>query len=269
MKNLLPAALLGLAFLAFSCQPSDDPDAINPADKNVVTLEFDHRAGTQKLVMGTTYKNGSGEDYAVTMLNYFVSNVSLTKDDGTVVKFPDRYFLLRLADPKTHNLTLADVPAGNYKQVTFSVGVDSAKSVSSADALKGVLDPAAWADPMYWSWNSGYIFWRFEGTSPVIPASATGERIFNLHVGGFGGRTAPTPNNLRTVTLPVGAELAKVRSNIAPAVHLLVDVGKFFDGPTKISLAKTNQIHMPAAAVPLANNIATLFAVDHVHNDQE
>ena len=234
-----------------------------------MTLEFDHRVGGQRLAFNTTYKNGSGEDFTVTMLNYFVSNVSLTKDDGTVVKFPDRYFLLRLADPKTLNLTLPDVPAGNYKQVTFSVGVDSAKSVSSADALKGVLDPALWADPMYWSWNSGYIFWRFEGTSPAIPASATGARIFNLHVGGFGGRTAPTPNNLRTITLPVGTELAKVRNNIAPAVHLLVDIAKFFDGPTKISLAKTNQVHAPVAAVPLANNIATLFSIDHVHNDKE
>lgn len=269
MKTPIFLALMGLAAAVVSCQRPDDPDAFDPKATNTVSLHFDHRVGSEKLTFGTTYKTSLGEEFTVSMLNYFVSNVTLTNADGTVLAFPDQYFLLRHADPATLHVDLKNVPSGNYKSLSFVVGVDSAKSVSSADALKGTLDPGAWADPMYWSWNSGYIFWRFEGTSPVAPVGPDGKRTFSIHVGGFGGRAAPTPNNLRRVTLPLNGDGATVRTDIAPVAHLLVDINKVFDGVTKLSLTTTGHVASPAAGTPFANNIATAFVVDHVHNDKE
>lgn len=270
-KHLLSpfaALLLGLAFVA--CQ-KDDPDAFGTTDKNSVNLEFDNRLGGQKLVLGqTTAKNGSGEDLTLTTFNYFISNVSLTKDDGTEVKFPDQYFLIRQADAASLVATLKDVPAGNYKTVSFTVGVDSARSVADVTKRTGVLDVASYGDDgMYWTWLSGYIFMKMEGTSPVVPADPTGQRIFKLHVGGYGGFAAPAPNNLRRVTLPMGGELVKVRKDVAPDIHLFVDALKVFDGTTKISLATTSLVHSPAQARPIADNYKTMFVVDHVHNDKQ
>lgn len=270
MKTPLLVSALGLSLLFTACQ-KNDPDAFSATDKNSVNLEFDNRLGGQKLVLGqTTAKNGSGEDVTLTTFNYFISNVSLTKDDGTEVKFPDQYFLIRQADAKTLNATLKDVPAGNYKTLSFTVGVDSARSVADVTKRTGVLDVGSYGDDgMYWSWNSGYIFMKMEGTSPVVPARASGQRLFQLHVGGYGGFSAPAPNNLRRVILPVGSERVKVRKDIAPDVHLFVDALKVFDGPNKISLATTNMVHNPAVAGPLADNYKAMFVVDHVHNDQE
>lgn len=265
--------LLTLASITLvSCNKSDE-DVIDPNAKNTVSIEFDNRVGDQKLVLGTpSYKNAAGETFALTTFNFFVSNIALKKDDGKVVKFPNQYFLVRQADAKSLVIDLADVPSGNYDELSFMVGVDSTKSVSSVGERTGVLDPTSYGDDgMYWSWNSGYIFTKIEGTSTAVPTTANVDHKFALHIGGYGGGwngAAKTVNNLRTITLPITTK-ATVRTNIAPEIHLFVDAKQIFDGPNKISLAITNSIHSPAVATPIAENYKTMFQVDHVHNDKQ
>lgn len=261
---MVPALLVAVVL---GCK-KDEVDAIGANDKNNITLEFDNRVGTQALALGTTtYKNSAGEDFTVTTFNYFISNVALKKSDGTVVKFPDQYFLVRQADSKTLLPVLKDVPAADYTQLSFVVGVDSTKSISDVSQRTGVLDPTSYGDDnMYWSWNSGYIFAKLEGTSPVVPKNSAGINKYELHIGGFGGRTAVTPNNLRTVTLTMD-EAATVRKSIAPTIHLVADFSKIFNAVSTIKLAETNSVHSPAAGTPIANNYQKMFTVDHVHND--
>ncbi len=264
--NYLFTTILAAAFL-LACT-NDEVEPIGANDKNSVILEFDNRVGAQKMALGTTtYKNGSGEDFTLTTFNYFISNVALKKADGSMVKFPDQYFLIRQSDPASWEPELKDVPAADYTEISFVIGVDSTRSVSDISARTGVLDPTSYGDDgMYWSWNSGYIFVKMEGTSPVVPLNSAGSRAFALHVGGYGGRTAVAPNNLRSVTLPLNG-IATVRKNIAPTVHLVADFLKVFNGATTLKLAETNSVHNPAVAGPIADNYKNMFVVDHVHND--
>ena len=75
----------------------------------------------KRQVLGSkSYKNSLGEDFTVSTLNYFVSNFSLKKADGSEVKFPNQYFLIRQADTKTLTVTLPDVPAGDYTSVSYT-----------------------------------------------------------------------------------------------------------------------------------------------------
>ena len=257
--------ILGLAFvsaLVLACT-NDNVDPIDNST-NAVTLEFDNRVGAQKMTLGTgTYKNGSGEEFTLTTFNYFISNVALKNADGTVVKFPEQYFLIRQADPKTWMSKLTAVPAADYTEISFLIGVDSTRSVAGVDKRTGVLDELSYGDDgMAWSWNSGYIFVKMEGTSPVVPLNSAGKRAFAMHIGGF---KSPA-NNLRTVTLPLNGQ-ATVRKNIAPTIHLVADFLKVFDGPNTIKLAETNSVHNPAVAGPIAENYVKMFVVDHVHND--
>ncbi|MDR6193442.1 hypothetical protein QE357_000494 [Siphonobacter sp. BAB-5404] len=248
----------------------ETPSPVTAGDTNDVILEFDNRVGAQKLVLGeTTYQTGTGESFTVSTFNYFISNVSLKKTDGSSIKFPNQYFLIRQVDNKTWEPVLKNVPAGDYQEVTFTIGVDSAKSVSPVAERTGVLDEGSYGeDGMYWGWNSGYIFLKLEGTSPTAPANGAGIRRFQFHVGGFGGMTGATVNNLRTVTLPFPQnQLATVRKNIAPTIHVITNLQKLFSGKTTVKIADTPAIHMPAAAVPLANNYVNMFTVDHTHND--
>ena len=201
-----------------------------------------------------------------------MSNIALKKTDGSVLKFPNQYFLIRQADAKTQTIQLKDVPSGDYNAITFSIGVDSTKSVSPVAERVGALDVTSYGDDgMYWSWNSGYIFMKMEGISSLAPVSTSGKKQYQLHIGGYGGGFnggAKLPNNLRTVTLPTTTN-ATVRGSISPTIHLIMDVKKIFDGPNKISLATTNSVHSPAVATPIADNFMGMFFVDHVHNDKQ
>jgi hypothetical protein len=269
-KLIILAVVASVSFV--SCKKEDE-DVIDPATKNMVFVEFENRVGDQKLVLGATpYKNALGEDFTVTTFNYFISNVSLKNENGTVQKFPNQYFLVRQVDAKSQVIQLKDVPSGNYTEMTFTVGVDSLKSISPVTERIGALDVTSYGDDgMYWSWNSGYIFLKIEGISSVVPVRTSGDKLYQLHVGGYGGGFnggAKVTNNLRTVTLPINTK-ATVRGNIAPEIHLLVDAKKVFDGPNKISLATTNSVHSPAIATPIADNYKAMFVVDHVHNDKQ
>jgi len=267
--SFLSSTLLALAITSLFIDFNIEAE-IRLNDTNTVVVEFENRVDTQPLVLGlTTYKNASNEDFNVTTFNYFISNIALKKDDGTVLKLTNQYFLIRTADAATSRVELKNVPAANYTEVSFMIGVDSTKSVSDVGQRIGVLDIASYTnDNMYWSWNSGYIFMKFEGTSPVVPLSTNGTRKFEMHVGGFGGMTSKVTNNLRTVTLALPSS-ATVRKKIAPEVHFFTDVAKIFSGTTTIKLAETNSIHSPSAAAPIVNNYVKMFTVDHVHNEKD
>lgn len=261
MKQLF----IGLLLLTAACS-SENLEPINPNDKNNVTLEFENRVAAQTLVLNDTkYTNSSGEDFTITTLNYFISNVALKKTDGTVVKMPDQYFLVRQADKSTLMPVLKDVPAADYTEMTFTIGVDSVKSISSVEQRTGVLDVASYGtDNMYWSWNSGYIFFKMEGISSVAPTNTGGLKKYQYHVGGFGGRTAATANNLRTVTLSLPS-VASVRKSKSPTIHLIADISKVFSGVSALKIASAAVVMSPAAAGPIANNYAKVFSVDHIH----
>jgi hypothetical protein len=160
---------------------------------------------------------------------------------------------------------LKDVPAADYTEMTFTIGVDSVKSISAVDQRIGVLDVASYgSDNMYWSWNSGYIFFKMEGISTVAPTNAGGLQKYQYHVGGFGGRTAATANNLRTVTLSLPS-VASVRKSKSPTIHLIADISKVFSGVSPVKIASAAVVMSPAAAGPIANNYAKVFSVDHIH----
>jgi hypothetical protein len=264
--NYFFALFFAAAFL-LACN-NDTVEPIGANDMGTVKLEFDNRVGAQKMALGTTaYRNVSGEEFTLTTFNYFISNIALKKADGSVVKFPNQYFLVRQSDPTSWEPELKDVPAADYKEISFIIGVDSTRSVSNIGARTGVLDPTSYgSDAMYWSWNSGYIFVKMEGTSPVVPLNSAGKRAFEMHIGGYGGRAAVAPNNIRAVTLALNST-ATVRKTIAPTVHLVADFLKVFNGTTTIKLAETNSVHNPAVAGPFVDNYMKMFVVDHVHND--
>ncbi len=261
MKQLF----IGLLLFTAACS-SENLEPSNPNDRNNVTLEFENRVAAQTLVLNDTkYTNSSSEDFTITTLNYFISNVALKKTDGTVVKMPDQYFLVRQADKSTLMPVLKDVPAADYTEMTFTIGIDSVKSISSVEQRTGVLDVASYGtDNMYWSWNSGYIFFKMEGISSFAPTNTGGIKKYQYHVGGFGGRTAATANNLRTVTLSLPS-VASVRKSKSPTIHLIADISKVFSGVSPLKIASGAVVMSPAAAGPIANNYAKVFSVDHIH----
>lgn len=259
-RALLLVGLFGLA--VWACNTAD-PD---PAQTGTLQLVFDNVAGAQDLQLNTgTYRNASGESFTPTAFNYFVSNIKLTATDGRVYVVPQEssYFLIKENLPASQAVALKNVPAGDYKSVSFLIGVDSLRSTMDIGQRTGVLDPAGdhtSANGMYWSWNSGYIFMKLEGTSPSAPTDATGSNTFRYHVGFFGGRDTRTVNNLKTVTINFGNDLASVKLTQVPTVTVQTDVLKIFDGPATISIAKNPEVMVSDYSQTVANNYARMMS---------
>src|SRR5690554_3448972 len=198
-------------------------------------IEFDHINAGRKLVLEhETYKNAAGENYSISMLQYYISNIKVKKADGTeyIVPQEESYFLIREQNLATRTAEV-QVPEGDYTQLSFMVGVDSLRNTMDVSDRTGVLDPAGDDEHgMYWSWNSGYIFLKMEGMSDAAPLDPTGQPKYRYHIGGYGGYDSPTLNNTRTITIDLTqAGTANVRDGRKSNIHLMVDVNKILGGP--------------------------------------
>lgn len=253
------------AILFSSCK-KDSGSSYNSNVKGELSVEFDNIAGSSDLQLNTgTYTNASGESFKVTKLKYYLSNFALTSVDGSVYTVPQDscYFLIDESDASTHDPVIK-APEGEYSVISFMVGVDSLRNTLDISRRTGVLDPTTAAADMYWSWNSGYIFFKIDGTSPV---STTPGNVFMYHVGGFGGYSTPTANNLKTISLDLTTRgVPKVKANKSTNIHLFVDVIKALNGPTNMSFATTSMIHSVPPGTLVANNYKNMFLHDHTEN---
>jgi hypothetical protein len=257
---LIASLFIGSLFIS-SCKKEDELKGNGP-----LTLHFDNRAGSADFAMNTNLTIASGETINVTKLKYYVSNFVLVKADGSEYKVPQNgnYFLIDEETDSTQDVTLQNIPAGNYTGFKYILGVDSLRSTLDVSQRTGALDPAGAGSDMYWSWNSGYIFFRIDATSPQ--STEAGNQCF-FHVGGYGGYSTPSTNNIRTISLS-GSEAAEVRIGRNPEVHIYVDILQAFTSPNAYSIATDGaSFHMPASAVKMADNYIDMFNINHIHND--
>ncbi len=263
MKRLFFLTLLVLTFTA--CKK--EKETIDTSILVPLSIEFDNIVGGQNLRLNTgQYENGFDESFSVTRLQYYISNISVTNTNGLKYTVPQdsSYFLIKEDDQETR-FARVKVPAGDYKEVEFIVGVDSLRSTLDIAEHKGVLDPAADMESgMYWGWNSGYIFFKLEGEAPDAPADPTGQHKIRYHIGGFGGYSSETINNIKTVKLNLENEgIAKAREGRSANIHLLVDIRKAFTG---ISFKDNPTVMFSQFSVNVANNFPSMFTHSHSEN---
>ncbi|MDO7851414.1 hypothetical protein Q4S41_07410 [Hymenobacter sp. CA1UV-4] len=278
---------LATALAAFSLAGCSKDNVATPQTEFTLHMDngamVNNAAGTPvftSLVLNATpYKNANGDDFTVSTLKYYISNVKLNKADGSSYAVPDSYFLVDQADATTQDLTMTGAPEGDYSSVSFIVGVDSART-KAGNFGTGVLNSSK---GMFWPMNGGsgeFINFKLEGYSPQAQHTApatTGGLVF--HVAGY---QHSTTNTIRTVTVPFpsGTNLL-IRADHQPEVHMLVNIAKLFDGPNPAgvanppfmnpvkfsSLSATMSPTTPmTAASKLADNIvAGMFSVGHIH----
>ena len=261
--------LLGILCLIFASCSKDEGATPDYNDEKLFPLvvEFDNVMGDRAFQLQSEYTNASGEKFKVDMLQYFISNIKVTTTAGKefVVNQDSSYFLIKGGDAASKFATIK-VPEGDYQSIKFTVGVDSLRNTMPVDKRTGVLDPAGSHDTsgMYWQWNSGYIFFKMEGSSV---SSTAADQKFRYHIGGFGGYSAPTFNNIKVVSLDLRpGGIAKVREGRQSNVHILVDIIKVFNGSYKLSLASNPTVMFSEFSVNIANNFAEMFSHDHSHN---
>ncbi|MCC3158167.1 hypothetical protein LJ737_13035 [Hymenobacter sp. 15J16-1T3B] len=256
LSTTLATLLLG-ATLGLTACDDDNPTTDTPTSGKL-NFEFENVVGSQSLTFGNSYTTLQGDQFTVSKFNYIISNIKLTKADGSSWAEPESYHLVKQADMTSRNFEVSGVPFDDYTGLTFTIGVDAARN--TAGAQTGALSPD---NDMYWGWTTGYIFLKMEGTSQQSPTGA-----YTYHVGGFQGLY----NSVRTVSLPLPAGVTSlhISATQTPQLHLKADVQKLFTGPKSFRTSQINHImSADSNAVRLAMNYAAgMFRLDHVHSGE-
>lgn len=244
----LPVSFLCLLLLTgeTACTKSSAP----PPNTASLQLSFSNLVNGQPMVLRTTnYVNAAGETFNITLFKYYVSNFSLTTTSGQEVVLTPEYFLVNEESDSTKVITLQKLPSGTYRSITFLLGVDSARNNSGAQT--GALDPV---NGMFWTWNSGYVMAKLEGSSPVSTMPAN---LIEFHIGGFKGAN----NVLRMVQLsfPAPVELGQ---NGHADFKVTADAYTWFDQPNRISFQQLASCTTPGAqAAAIADNYKSMFTI--------
>lgn len=262
LKNIL--AVVAITFVLSSCSSNDD-EAVSGQGK--MNIEFDNVFGSADLILNSQPNvTSQGETLTISDVKYIISNIVLTKEDGTTFTYPkaQSYFIVSEANAASHILELDNIPAGNYTKIKFGIGVDEAQ-YNLGETVQGDFFAAAQNEDMAWSWSAGYKHLLFEGM--FTSSTVTTPTVFMVHTGKSGA-----DYNYTDVTLNF-PDKALVRNTITPDVHLFADVAKIIDGTNKIVLSDNNMGGMGAMIMSGANlplitgNLSGMFSVNHVHND--
>jgi hypothetical protein len=224
MKTYLTFCVLFTCFLLASCVKDTKIEPLQPNQKDTTQLiiDFTAMANAEKLVSANkTYTNSSGDFFSVNMFNYYISNVKLTDEDGSVFTEPESYHLIKHVEGKT-SFTIKKLPTGNYTHIEFLIGVDSIRNISGAQV--GALDVA---NQMFWEWESGYIFFKLEGN--YVSSSVTTEEGYAIHIGGFKGEF----KCLQTVKLNLNTILNASKAKPSK-IHINTIVDEIFKTPKHI-----------------------------------
>ncbi|MFZ9977040.1 MAG: MbnP family protein [Candidatus Kapaibacteriota bacterium] len=238
---------------------SENPSHSIHDDHGSVKVQLQHLFDSMPFAFNTEHVLPNGEKIRSTMLKYYVSNISFEKADGSLHIIPqdESYFLVDESMSTTKLLSLDHIPAGTYTAIRFTIGVDSLRSTMGLDKRKGILDIGAAAQDMYWSWNSGYIHLKFEGTFSAPKASGD----IRYHVGGFGGYSSPTINAIRTIRLALGNNPLVITGGAQKTLTVSADLKKMFTGPIPFSVAENASVMFSPFCVTIADNYATMFSI--------
>lgn len=248
MKNWAVFIFLFIGVTMVSCK--DEPDTLTPTDTDFRGIKYT-ATGTLNLPISHLFMNGSinlpfylntnyltplGDSIKVSELSYYLTNVSLLNASNVWVNLGN-YDLVDVTDAASMNITLNNVPAGIYSKVRFLIGVDSL--ANSTGVHEGELSPAF---GMYWTWATGYVFFRMKGR-------CSGNRSLTFDIGG--------DNNLAQVELSL-ANYKKTGTTFT--VNTWFNVADVFVSPHNYSL-DSNSIDIHTATNTdvhlLRDNIST------------
>jgi|NOAtaT_7_FD_contig_71_1880986_length_2731_multi_3_in_0_out_0_2 hypothetical protein len=211
------------------------------AQQGALRLQFQPTFNGQRVAFdSTTYQTTSGARITFSMLKFYVSGITIHGMDSSSISTSD-HVLVDATEP--HEVAIPGAPWGRGRAVSFTIGVDSL--VNEQGPREGALDPR---NGMYWTWATGYIFLKLEGT---LEAPGVARRIYEIHVGGY---KAPYQNTF-SVTLPVEG-----RSWREP---LIVDVAldRFFDAEPAFDITKRPSVTDARQASDVIDRLRGMFRV--------
>lgn len=113
--------------------------------------------------------------FQLKQVRFYLSKFEFYQDDQLVAGDSVTAYLVDLEMDSTRKLSFPQINVLRVNKIRFLFGIDSMTNTSGA--MPGALDPM---HGMYWSWQSGYINCKLEGTF-LTPK----QEAFQLHLGGY------------------------------------------------------------------------------------
>lgn len=221
-----------------------------------VSVVFDHTFSGNAFQVDTTtvYTLENGQELVFSRLQYYISNVALQREDGTWWEEEESYHIINARNDQP-TIELKKLPEGHYTGMRYLIGVDSLRNFSGAQ--DGALSPS---NEMFWSWNTGYIFFMVEGTCLQRPEE---NPFFLYHVGGFKDPFIGSHEKVHTFN-----ENLTLRDGATSQVILEVSVDKIFQGPAlTIDVLDFFRSHATnETSVMMSQNFASSFEAREIRN---
>jgi hypothetical protein len=181
-------------------------------------------------------KTVTKDSVEIETFKFYISDLKLKQNDQLVYENKHLFKLIDLSEDSVFTASTFVPSHLLFNSISFSIGVDS--STNKEGIHSGDLDPTK---GMYWTWQSGYINLKLEGTSPSCP---TRHHKFQYHIGGFKEGEYP----IQTLIYPASNNYSK---------DIYVELDLFF---STIDLTKENTMMIPGKqAVELSKKMILAF----------
>ncbi len=139
-----------------------------------LTLNVTLKSGNQLVGLNTPVQT-SDYSFQLEQFRFYLSKFEFYQKGQLKAVDPVQAYLIDFEIDSTRKLTFPEILPSEIDEIRFLFGIDS--STNTSGAMEGALDPM---HGMYWSWQSGYINCKLEGTFLTPKRDA-----FQLHLGGY------------------------------------------------------------------------------------
>ncbi len=128
IKKIYFLFLISLSLILFGCK-QDEGDV-------EVSFKFRLLMDQEELQLNKVYTNKAGNEFIITDLKFFISNITLEKSDESNLELnmPSFVHLIDIKDKSTYSWVLPKINEGVYKKIGFNFGLDS--KVNNFEALE-------------------------------------------------------------------------------------------------------------------------------------
>jgi hypothetical protein len=130
-------------------------------------------AQKSKLKIDFAIKDTTGS-VDIDVAKFYVSGLKIIFQDANDQIAEREHYLINFEEEGSTTIEIKELKGKSIEGIDLCIGTDSLVNVSGA--FDGHLDPI---HGMYWTWNSGYINIKLEGTFKNQP--------FEYHIGGYAG----------------------------------------------------------------------------------
>lgn len=255
MKKII--SLIVILFSVLGCKTNDPMPEDIAVETGAISFHLHTFIGPNEVDSYNAVNNtDDGRGISLSFAQLYISNIKLVKRDGSMYPIQDTIILTNLIN---NVYKLGNVPIGNYKSVTFDVGLPSAINAAVPSGAPVILN-----DPNMWFTNtaeaSNYMFMHVTGKIDTSAAKTGAEEKMAAFVYNIG-----TQDRLVHVTMP--EQPIAVQSGITAYIHVLTDYSELFKGLNLKDInnlsVQTKEDNAGVVAIDIASRIPNMFKYEN------